>query len=166
MSWPLGPSDVYRLYDSADVLLYIGVTEDTGARFATHAATKPWWPDVDQNRTRITSYDSREEAEAAENEAIRTEHAQYNVAGSPWAPKPRKLDEDEATVAELRANLTEAVNRVRLMGRPIVIVDRTRERKPTAALVPASLLDLIEKVGGMNAATEILLKSLTATTAP
>jgi predicted GIY-YIG superfamily endonuclease len=160
VSWPPGPSVVYRLYDSTDALLYIGVTEDPEARFAAHAATKHWWPEVVQEKTKISRrYDSREEAEAAEDEAIRTEHARHNVARSPWAPKPRQLGENEMSLTDAKASLSELVDRVRLLRQSIVIVRPTRDRRPNAALVPVELAEAAETAGGMDAAAEILRKA-------
>jgi DNA-binding XRE family transcriptional regulator len=37
---------VYRLYDAADTLLYVGCTKELGARLAAHAYDKVWWPEV------------------------------------------------------------------------------------------------------------------------
>lgn len=35
---------LYRIYDAADALLYIGRTNDLNVRFRRHAQQKPWWP--------------------------------------------------------------------------------------------------------------------------
>lgn len=145
---------VYHLYDRADTLLYIGMTENPDSRFAHHESLKSWWPDV--ARKEIRWYDSREGAAAAEDEAIRTERALYNVARSPWAPKPRQLGEREITLTALRANLTEAAARVRIRREIVTIVDRTRERRPLAALIPVDVLDAAEAVGGPDVAVKIL----------
>lgn len=37
---------VYRFFDSADRLLYIGATNDLRTRIKAHQRTKPWWPEV------------------------------------------------------------------------------------------------------------------------
>lgn len=155
-NWLPGRTALYRLYNAEGALLYIGIAANPEHRFDGHESTKSWWPQVNRDLTKIEWHDTRVEAEAAEDEAISTEHALHNVARSPWAPQPRELGRDEATVAELRANLTEAVNRVRLLGTPIVIVNRDRARTPQAAVVPADLADLIEKAGGLRAARELL----------
>lgn len=62
---------------------------------------------------------------------------------------------DTMGVSEARANLTEVVNTVRLQDRTVRL-----ERRGTlqAAVVPADLVDLIEKVGGLDAAREALRK--------
>lgn len=156
--WRPGRTALYRLYDFVGALLYIGITDDPDAR--NHESVQPWWPQVDRERTTAEWFDTRKEADAAETEAIGAEHPLHNVAKSPWAPKPRELGTGEISVAELRNNLTEAINRVRLLGELLVIVDRTRARKPQAALVPFELAEAAEAAGGMDAATAILRKSI------
>jgi prevent-host-death family protein len=148
------PAAVYRFWDASDTLLYIGMTEDPDTRFGNHESRKAWWPDV--ARKTIEWHDTRELAEAAENEAIRTEHALYNVTGSPWAPKPRKLDEHEVTISEARANLTEIIEKVRWARTPAVIVDRRRDRHPVAVIISVDLWEAAEAVGGPDKATELL----------
>ncbi|MET7429601.1 GIY-YIG nuclease family protein [Streptomyces flaveolus] len=71
-----GRTSLYRLFDSEGRLLYIGISNNPEKRFNTHRWTKPW-------RQEIASYtaewlDTREEAEAAEIEAIRSELPAYN----------------------------------------------------------------------------------------
>ena len=74
------PSTVlYRLFDAAGSLLYVGVTGDLRGRLAQHAADKPWWSQV--ARKTVTWYGSRSDALRAETAAIFNEHPRYNVAG-------------------------------------------------------------------------------------
>lgn len=73
------PTVLYRLYDCNDVLLYIGITNNLNRRLAQHAEDKTWWPQVDRNRTRVSFYDTRDAAEAAELVAIRDEEPKYNL---------------------------------------------------------------------------------------
>lgn len=145
---------LYRLYSAAGDLLYIGVTGNPEARFASHASTKPWWPEV--ARHEIAWFATRELAELAEDEAILTEHARYNVAGSPWASKPRELGEREMTVGQAAARLASVARDVRITRRPVFIVDRKRARSPVAAVVTVELADAMEAAGGPDAAIEIL----------
>lgn len=63
---------VYRLYDNAGRLLYVGVAYDFDTRFKAHAKEKDWWPLVAHRD--ITWFDNRfdamyEEARAIENES-------------------------------------------------------------------------------------------------
>jgi predicted GIY-YIG superfamily endonuclease len=68
---------IYRMYDAAGVLLYIGISNDFGRRWAQHAESKPWWPEV--NRQAVEWRSSRAEALAAEAGAIKTEQPKYNI---------------------------------------------------------------------------------------
>jgi predicted GIY-YIG superfamily endonuclease len=145
---------VYRFYDAADRLLYVGMTENPAVRFTSHESLKPWWPDV--ARQTINWYDTREEADAVETEAIRTERAVHNVAGSPWAPPPRELSADEMLISDLRRDFAEVVTRVDLCKQVVTIVGRTRRRHPVAAVVPADLAEAINALGGPDAALALL----------
>jgi predicted GIY-YIG superfamily endonuclease len=70
---------LYRLFDDADHLLYVGITVNPDARFAEHARTKPWWPDV---ATRAVAWcDNRGIAVAAEAAAIKSEQPVHNDRG-------------------------------------------------------------------------------------
>ncbi len=72
---------VYRFFNAADELLYVGITGDPRARWAQHAAEKAWWPDV--VRHTVEWLPSREEALAAKAAAITAEAPLHNVAGTP-----------------------------------------------------------------------------------
>lgn len=71
-----GPTKVYRLYNEAGDLLYVGVTVGTNLRFQQHQQWA-WWVEVDDWTT--TLYPSRRKALAAEREAIETELPRYNL---------------------------------------------------------------------------------------
>lgn len=68
---------VYRLYDAADGLLYVGITLDIGRRFTTHAADKPWWSAV--ARIAVQHYPTRAQAVEAERAAIVADKPAWNV---------------------------------------------------------------------------------------
>ncbi|SDL33444.1 GIY-YIG nuclease family protein [Streptomyces indicus] len=144
---------LYRLYDAAGVLLYVGITHDPDARWASHAATKPWWGDVE--RRVLEWHDSRDAAEVAEVETIRTELPRYNVAASPLAPGPRTLDSSELPVSEAKGNLSSVARRV-ASGRLVWLVGRGRARTRQAALVPVEIGELVDQAGGPDAAAAIL----------
>ncbi|MFE2850607.1 GIY-YIG nuclease family protein [Streptomyces lavendulae] len=93
-----GKTGLYRLYDRQGRLLYIGISTDPAKRFNTHRwdRGKPW-------RDRIASYtaewlDTREEAEAAEVQAIRAELPLHNRMHHPdcdaelWSGYPAKVN--------------------------------------------------------------------------
>jgi len=69
---------LYRHYDSADWLLYIGISELPIARGVQHARDAEWvqWA----VRIEAVWFDSREEAEAAERAAIISERPIFNIA--------------------------------------------------------------------------------------
>lgn len=68
---------LYRFFDAAGDLLYIGITNDPSKRFGRHASDKPWWEEVD--RIDLERHPSREAVLAAEAAAIKTERPRYNV---------------------------------------------------------------------------------------
>ncbi len=92
---------VYRFFDAADRLLYVGITHDTRVRWAWHKGNAKWW--TDQRRVAVTWFDSRDEATAAEYRAIQDEAPLWNRAHTkaagraPYAPP----DEVAAEIAEL-----------------------------------------------------------------
>ena len=74
---------LYRAYDAADRLLYVGITDKhPSVRLVQHTAWGSSW------RTRAVrfsyeEYSSRESAAAAELSAIRDEEPVFNLAGRP-----------------------------------------------------------------------------------
>lgn len=81
------PHVLYRLYDYAGELLYIGITGDWERRRAEHAADKEWWRRVQQ--VALAEFPSRAEAMNAERIAIRTEHPTYNISSAMLDRSPR-----------------------------------------------------------------------------
>lgn len=76
---PLTPAPVavYRLRNQSKRLLYVGITDDLDSRWASHAATKAWWPNVAIRS--VEWYANRAHALAAEAQAIRAEKPLYNI---------------------------------------------------------------------------------------
>lgn len=72
---------LYRFYDRAGELLYVGITRDPGARWSRHAADKPWWHQV--QRIAIEPMPDRAIALAAERDAIKAENPRYNIVHRP-----------------------------------------------------------------------------------
>lgn len=72
-------AEVYRAYDAAGRLLYVGCSSDVDTRLKAHATDSSWWPF--HARVERVSYLARAEAEAAEAEAIATEYPRWNVIG-------------------------------------------------------------------------------------
>jgi predicted GIY-YIG superfamily endonuclease len=67
---------LYRIYSDADLLLYIGISNDFGRRWKQHARKQPWW--TERRRMTVLFYDSRTEAEVAEEAAVKVEKPKYN----------------------------------------------------------------------------------------
>lgn len=68
---------LYRFFDSAGRLLYIGATDRFVARLASHQHTKPWFHDIEQ--ISMERYSTRDALMEAEAEAIRNENPLYNL---------------------------------------------------------------------------------------
>lgn len=67
---------VYRAFDAEKQLLYVGITKDLVKRFAKHEDAHWIW-DIASLTAEV--YESRQEAHAAEVEAIRAELPRWNV---------------------------------------------------------------------------------------
>lgn len=72
---------LYRFYDSADQLLYVGISTNMLLRLQSHSYQQPWWQDA--VRIDLQRFADREELEAAEREAIHFEKPKYNVVHAP-----------------------------------------------------------------------------------
>lgn len=70
------PHAVYRLYDDAGDLLYIGLARDIDRRFYNHAFKTPWWDEVASHTAEW--FPDRATADAAETAAIRAEKPPFN----------------------------------------------------------------------------------------
>lgn len=68
---------LYRLFNHADELLYIGVTDNVFRRWKEHSKDKPWWYEV--YKFTQETYPDRASVEAAERNAIKVEQPLYNV---------------------------------------------------------------------------------------
>lgn len=71
------PTCVYRAYDKDGALLYVGISMNLESRLTKHRSSA-WWPLTDE--ITIKWYGGREEAKAAEREAIRTEAPRFNLS--------------------------------------------------------------------------------------
>ena len=68
---------LYRMFDAADQLLYVGISGRGPRRFSEHRASQRWWREV--ATIKVEHYELALEAEAAEREAIETERPRFNV---------------------------------------------------------------------------------------
>lgn len=72
------PTGLYRLWDSSGELLYVGISNAPGIRWAQHAVDKPWWPQVAEKT--VHWFVTRSEAMREESRAIKSEQPAYNKA--------------------------------------------------------------------------------------
>lgn len=92
---PPTPGLVYRHFDAADVLLYVGYTQKGSerSRHAGHVRTARWWRHVD--RIEIEQHPDKRAARAAEVWAIRTESPVFNLrTGDPGQAQRESAYED------------------------------------------------------------------------
>lgn len=73
---PLEGCLLYRWFDKDDRLLYVGTTNDLGARTAAHGKKSSWT--AFSVRSTVEHFPSREDAQRAEVTAIRTEFPLFN----------------------------------------------------------------------------------------
>lgn len=67
---------LYRFFDAAGMLLYVGITSDMGSRLRQHRVDKDWWPDVHSQT--VEDAPSRADVLFMEARAILKEHPQHN----------------------------------------------------------------------------------------
>lgn len=75
------PTAVYRLYDEAGGLLYIGKSDQPEVRFSQHERAQIWWREVVTRE--VVWYPTARAAEAEEDRAIPAERPMYNISGLP-----------------------------------------------------------------------------------
>lgn len=118
---------LYRLYDEADVLLYIGISHQPDVRFEQHAKTKEWWPQV--ARREVRWFDDRPTAAVAEATAIRSEDPEHNGTFSPRRVRHTVRDavaEDglrEVSLSLARPKLSGLIRSVEAGAGPVVLVN-------------------------------------------
>jgi hypothetical protein len=75
---------LYRFWNAADDLLYVGIAGDPCSRWLQHSQDKQWWREVDH--ITVSHFDSRLAVETAEVLAIRTEQPRHNAQHRPNLP--------------------------------------------------------------------------------
>jgi len=74
------PTTLYRFFNEAGELLYVGITGNTKGRLKHHRKHATWWSQATTHR--LESFPTREEAAVAEAHAIRQEAPIHNVIRS------------------------------------------------------------------------------------
>ncbi|MFC9341436.1 hypothetical protein ACFT0G_25405 [Streptomyces sp. NPDC057020] len=123
---------LYRLYDDAELLLYVGVADNPRVRFGQHARDKPWWPKVTSRE--IEWFGSRDEALAAEVRAITEELPRHNSVGVQW-PHHRlgEAPAEAITTTDFKADPQGWMDRVARSQQAVVV---TRYKVPQVVIVP------------------------------
>lgn len=132
---------LYRLYDDADVLLYVGIAFDPEARWLGHSALQPWWPQV--SRKTVEWHPDRLTARAMEKAAIGCELPKYNQTDKPHHVQPLTAWKGPRSylrlgIREVKARLSDLVNRVIYRNEVIWV---TKNNRRVAALVPIEVAE-------------------------
>jgi hypothetical protein len=77
------PTHLYRHFNSDNELLYVGISYDAVERLKRHSTEWKWTV----ARSEITMFPTREEASAAEAEAVRAERPKFNVIYLPYCER-------------------------------------------------------------------------------
>ncbi|WP_438489538.1 GntR family transcriptional regulator [Streptomyces sp. S186] len=84
---------LYRLYDEASALLYVGIAQDPAARLRQHRLDQAWGSEIASNE--VKWFDTRPLAAAAESFAIRTEQPRHNGHSRPERSRRYRQIADE-----------------------------------------------------------------------
>lgn len=79
-----GRTALYRVFNRAGGLLYIGISHNPDVRLGQHSQTKDWWSEVHERR--IERFDARSDAETAERRAIEGERPIWNLRHAVYEP--------------------------------------------------------------------------------
>lgn len=98
---------LYRLFDGHHALLYVGISNNPRKRWTNHAFLKTWWNLVAYKE--VEWFDSRDEAEAREREAVQRERPRFDAthrSGAGWRTAP-KVAYTDPRLPEIEAYLRE-----------------------------------------------------------
>ena len=132
---------MYRLYDEAGSLLYVGASSTPAARLMEHR-DKAWWPAIDSMT--VEQFNSRREALVAETAAIGSERPRYN--------RRRSIDSDPVrTVRVSDEDWNAAQDRVWELRDRYVFHDYLRLAVRAFAKDPAAARAALEEIEGEEA---------------
>lgn len=120
---------VYRCYNEAGALMYVGIADNLGQRLRRHDRDAPWWNDVAS--IRIERYEERADALAAERRTIRMAQPIYNkiaripeILADPAYRDRKQIIAYFALSSNILARLMrEGLPYERIEGRPIFHLD-------------------------------------------
>lgn len=128
---------LYRLFDAAEQLLYVGISTQPETRWTQHAADKPWWPLVQHRK--LEWHPNRKAAEDAELAAVQTEEPLYNTAGAKRSLLATHFPiGDSMTQAQARLRFSDVLDEAQFGGQ---FVEITRRGKRSGVVVPPDWFD-------------------------
>lgn len=147
---------LYRLYDRAGALLYVGITNSPERRFAEHAADKVWWPEVAARD--VAWAGNQQQALALERTAIQVLRPRYNICHNGRNPhrvvvtkvgrRPRRWK----VRGRRRKGWRLGPPALTLVGSGLVLVGAVGSNLPVAVVaavvVAGSMLMLARRIGG------------------
>lgn len=101
------PTSLYRLYDAADQLLYVGIAVRPDCRWEQHASDKAWWHQV--TRKTVEWHENRASALAAEAQATAEEKPLYDMSWRHTQEAPRDGFDDSEGKRAVHEFLTKAI---------------------------------------------------------
>jgi len=109
---------LYRFFNTAGELLYVGITNNPWSRYRDHQRDKTWFNEVASST--MQHFPSREELARAETHAIQTEAPKYNIIGA--APRQSPIPPSEVRLRAIH----------RRIGRSAFGSDASRFQAPDA----------------------------------
>lgn len=137
---------LYRLFDSDERLLYVGIAFDPEARWEQHRKIRHWWPSVASKA--VEWHETRGVAAEAEIAAIAAERPKWNTTHAPL-PQPIETGCREVRFVRLtdaRPRLSDIVDDARDHG---VATALTQHGKPRAVIVPVSFCEDAEQAAAV-----------------
>lgn len=137
---------VYRMFDEAGRILYIGFSGRAGRRFDQHS-TKAWFPQV-ANIT-LEWFPTKAAATLAERRAIEAEQPRYNTAGK---TKPLRSPRERSAMPKFAELLTEQFDFPVLPAEDIALIaavrrelasDTARQRREAIGLLAGELASML-----------------------
>ena len=102
-------TQLYRHFDEGRNLLYVGISLSTFARLSQHKDHSAWLKKI--KSVEIENFETREEAMAAERNAIRTEDPKFNIAM-------------KKTMAEIEKEKKQLIQEVRIEQQKSEVISR------------------------------------------
>lgn len=109
------PTTLYRLFDAAGDLLYVGISTRPMQRVREHSKGQTWWTEVASQT--FEHFPTRPEAATAELAAIRTENPRYNVAGAKVSPMQAQRERSWKRLLTLKPSCADLVTLATIIGR-------------------------------------------------